>query len=773
LNFNPTHLGVFTDSLIITCGDFSLPIRVALIAMCSSEELFTVTLNPGIGTVVENTLSQSTNGELLILPEVLPSEQCFNDGWRFLGWSETMLSSETTDCPEYVTAGNYFPLNNTTLYAVFRRMWLAEGESYYKVLDDDFVEGNFVVAARDSSNGGSIRVMPNYTLGTAEVQYPGTIQITDFVQYMNGLPYIFKGDGEEFQWNIQKSGDKYGFFNGEAYLGYRGSGTSSTMYPDMTTWLKSQYNISEATGIGAALHEYKVSVDSTGINRGILYQQMQLGSDASQEFRAGYSFTNITPVTGNLYHYIMLLPLLDGDFYYDYAPQCGDIMPQVDFDPVCGSYFDEVDVSLSVDIPDTVVYTIYYTLDGTNPMIEGIPNATPNPSALIYDGTPIHLSISTTITAVAISISNTYTTNMSSVATCVYEIVTPSLQHTMDDIPLTRNSDLPDKVIFFTGNLKTPATISSSNPDFEIRFGKTSINAGINLRDTIVVHYSGQGVDSTTISYTYDSYTEEFKLYSVLPLTGYTWYSDYNSPQYSYLAYHILLSKYGINHGSTISTNAHQVPFNTSNMLTADAWQIDEGDKYWELGNIVTTDYKNIYFEMRQSGSATGPKNWTVEYKIGSGEWNTFAGNTYSVVESNYNKEGPFYLPAECNNQPSISLRLKVVDNFRITVTASDETIGPVGTSKLKLIEVYGVPNTCNLSFVLDFEGISCSGNIDVIVSGDSPFADNKFDIRFDDEGENLQISPYTHTPLDAGLHTISVSNAAGCMTKKHVRVIK
>jgi hypothetical protein len=238
--------------------------------------------------------------------------------------------------------------------------------------------------------------------------------------------------------------------------------------------------------------------------------------------------------------------------------------------------------------------------------------------------------------------------------------------------------------------------------------------------------------------------------------------------QYSYPKYDTLLSKYGIHQGSHIATNAHLMAFNSSYMLTADNW---EKGKSWVMDSIVTLGYKDIWFKMRQGGSTTGPKNWKVEYKVGNGAW-TPTSNNYDVVESNYNQEGPFYLPPDCNNQASISVRLVVRDSLRITAgSIGDDTITGVGTSKLKLIEFYGSPNTaCTLSAKLVFNSINCvnEDDIEVVIENGTP----EYQI-FIDNVQSILPSPYIISGLATGLHSIKIVDAYNCSVTRKLRVLR
>lgn len=77
---------------------------------------YTVTLNAGPGTCAVS-VTEASAGAGVTLPT--PTLNCGD--WTFAGWAEASVSTETTEEPTLIPAGNYKPTASTTLYAVYQR----------------------------------------------------------------------------------------------------------------------------------------------------------------------------------------------------------------------------------------------------------------------------------------------------------------------------------------------------------------------------------------------------------------------------------------------------------------------------------------------------------------------------------------------------------------------------------------------------------------------------------------------------------------------------
>ena len=84
---------------------------------------YTVTLNAGSGTCAASVTEASAGAGV-----DLPTPTLTNcDDWTFAGWATSAVSTETTEEPTLIPAGNYKPTANTILYAVYQRTETTQG----------------------------------------------------------------------------------------------------------------------------------------------------------------------------------------------------------------------------------------------------------------------------------------------------------------------------------------------------------------------------------------------------------------------------------------------------------------------------------------------------------------------------------------------------------------------------------------------------------------------------------------------------------------------
>ena len=89
--------------------------------------------------------------------------------------------------------------------------------------------------------------------------------------------------------------------------------------------------------------------------------------------------------------------------------------------------------------------------------------------------------------------------------------------------------------------------------------------------------------------------------------------------------------------------------------------------KCWEI-TIATTGCSNITVSSKQNSSATGPREFKIQYQIGAGAWNDLPGATTIVVAANFTSGvvAGVALPVACENQPAISLRWIMTSNTSV-----------------------------------------------------------------------------------------------------------
>ena len=93
-------------------------------------EAYTVTLEAGGGTLAgETELVQADCASAVSLPEAVPP--CA--GWTFAGWAEASIEA-TEIMPKLIPAGEYLPVGNVTLYAVYQHAQGGEAEQTLRMM---------------------------------------------------------------------------------------------------------------------------------------------------------------------------------------------------------------------------------------------------------------------------------------------------------------------------------------------------------------------------------------------------------------------------------------------------------------------------------------------------------------------------------------------------------------------------------------------------------------------------------------------------------------
>jgi|SRR6185436_1141170 len=129
--------------------------------------------------------------------------------------------------------------------------------------------------------------------------------------------------------------------------------------------------------------------------------------------------------------------------------------------------------------------------------------------------------------------------------------------------------------------------------------------------------------------------------------------------------------------------------FNVTGVTTSAAWctgwNNGMGAKAWEI-QLSTKGYTDILFSSKQKSSNTGPRDFAIEYKIGSGGTWTPLGIAVVVNTSGWNGPTGFTLPAACDNQPSVYIRWTMTSN----TSATAGTVASGGSSRIDDVNVTG-----------------------------------------------------------------------------------
>ncbi len=117
-------------------------------------------------------------------------------------------------------------------------------------------------------------------------------------------------------------------------------------------------------------------------------------------------------------------------------------------------------------------------------------------------------------------------------------------------------------------------------------------------------------------------------------------------------------------------------------------WAAGSGCKYWEI-EVNTTGYETLEVSSKQRSSNTGPKDFKLQYKIGSGgTYTDVTSGTVTVGNNNFTTGvlTNVNLPSACEDESSVFLRWIMTSN-----NAVSGTLGDAGTSRIDDILVTGV----------------------------------------------------------------------------------
>ena len=148
------------------------------------------------------------------------------------------------------------------------------------------------------------------------------------------------------------------------------------------------------------------------------------------------------------------------------------------------------------------------------------------------------------------------------------------------------------------------------------------------------------------------------------------------------------------------------VSSSTTSAASGNTWNSGSGTKFWQI-DIATTGHYNIKLSSVQRSSATGPRDFKVQYKIGADvTWIDIAGA--SVTTANNWTSGVLtnvVLPTICDNQPSVFIRWIMTSNTSVG-NPTPGTVASTGTSGIDSIVITGSAP----SFVSGYESLAVTG---------------------------------------------------------------
>ena len=125
----------------------------------------------------------------------------------------------------------------------------------------------------------------------------------------------------------------------------------------------------------------------------------------------------------------------------------------------------------------------------------------------------------------------------------------------------------------------------------------------------------------------------------------------------------------------------------TTQAVSTSSWADGSGTKYWHI-EFSTIGYGNLTLSSAQRSSNTGPKDFKIEYKIGSGNWTEVEGSSITCAD-NFTSGliSDIALPEILNNKNSVSLRWVMTSNTAVGGAA----VASAGASRIDNIFIKGM----------------------------------------------------------------------------------
>ncbi|HEX8561787.1 MAG TPA: fibronectin type III domain-containing protein, partial [Flavobacterium sp.] len=181
------------------------------------------------------------------------------------------------------------------------------------------------------------------------------------------------------------------------------------------------------------------------------------------------------------------------------------------------------------------------------------------------------------------------------------------------------------------------------------------------------------------------------------------------------------------NSGATLSTNAGTISSSagaSTESASSANWNLGSGTKFWQI-TLNTLGFSHVTVSSLQRSSNTGPRDFKVQYRIGSGTWADVAGG--AVTTGNDWTSGVvtnLELPTAADNQEQVSVRWIMTSNTSV----GNATVGAAGTSRIDNIVVTASAEVP--SFVTGYEDVATGNQTSFVVNGLTPGTQYYYRVR-------------------------------------------
>lgn len=136
---------------------------------------------------------------------------------------------------------------------------------------------------------------------------------------------------------------------------------------------------------------------------------------------------------------------------------------------------------------------------------------------------------------------------------------------------------------------------------------------------------------------------------------------------------------------------------------SATSWSSGSDSKFWQI-ELNVTGFSNIKLSSKQQSSGTGPRDFKVQYNIGSG-WVDVSGGAITVANNfTTGVVTDLSLPSACNNQSNLLIRWIMTSNTSVGN-------GTVSGGSSRIDDIYVVGDLSSLVFVSGYNALNV-GNV-------------------------------------------------------------